>query len=137
MRTGPCRGHAPSLYVTTAGVQGAIAVEAEAIVGLRRGTIVTRAPKLNYSGWPRGRPPIRHSCPAGPGATVGPVDTGVPRSVHWRSALGLGLIGRGEVFPRSLWRTGHSPLEDPCREAILPDRGGPLERSPASATAPL
>ena len=125
MRMGPRYGRAPSLYVAAAGVQGAGTTKAEAIVGLRRGTTVTRAPKLNCSGWPRGRLPLRHSCPAGPGATVGPVDTEVPRSVHWRSALGLGLIGQGEVFPRSLWRTGHSPPEDPCREAILPDRGAP------------
>ena len=106
MRMGPCHGRTLSLYVATAEVQGAVTTGAKAIVGLRRGTAVTRAPKLNYSGWPRGRPPLRHSCPAGPGATVGPVDTGVPRSVHWRSVLGLGLTRPGEVFPRSLWRTG-------------------------------
>ena len=140
MRMGPRYGRAPSLYVAAAGVQGVVTVEAGAIVGLRHRTAVTRAPKLNYSGWPRGRPPLRHSCPAGPGATVGPVDTGVPRSVRCRSALALDHQADRGALPLSpgkptirLPRT--STRSYPAREQS--QGSPPQEGSPTPTTASL
>ena len=54
VRMVPFRGFAPSLYVATAEVQGAVAAGAEAIVGLRRGTAVTRAQSQTAAVGPAG-----------------------------------------------------------------------------------
>ena len=54
MRMGPRHGRAPSLYVAATRVQGAVTAEAEAIMGLRRGTTVTRAQSQTAAVGPAG-----------------------------------------------------------------------------------
>ena len=72
---------------TVVGVRGAVVAEDEATAGNQDGTDATRVQSLTCSRWPRGHSPLRRVLAAGPGATVGPVDTGVPRSVRWRQTL--------------------------------------------------